>query len=449
METTEASNPTTSTSIEAAPRLTMAYLLKQGLRKFLSIEQGWVNTAVGLTRSPGTMLKEYIAGNRSAYMHPLSYLVLNSLMVFFAMQLFNLQEMLMSSDNYDFGASVTPMQIRSQAETSGFAFQNNNLTYIGLVIPLAFFLRWFFRKTGYNLAEMSVVALYTVSHAGLISILVMPVLLIWDLNALDYTIIGLSVSLSFFLYAAWSFFNRSIWAGIKTCFAYLFAYVTFIIIFSTVIVVFQLLVRNEIQNRESWHMDNTIELDQATKLRQLLAEGWDPNTTAGFSPLHQTVLQQRTNLMSHLVAFGADLEARDFQNNTPLLLALERQNWEAVNELVSLGASATPISDRGASVLIEALRLDNRELAFWAIENGVDVNAYAKDESRGTALILAAADDDLEMVQRLLDAGADPDMENRNGRTALDYADEQSVIDLLATVTTPAAPDSTQIGSVE
>ncbi len=425
------------------PRLTMTYLLREGIRKFLSVEQGWVTTATQLTLNPGKMLKKYIAGEREAYIHPLSYLVLNGLIIFFAMKLFNLQELMTSAEAFDFGADVKPMQIRSQEETSGYAFQNTNMTYVGLVIPFAIILRLFFRKTGYNLAEMSVVALYAVSHSGLLGILLMPTLLIWNYNLFTYTIIGVLISLSFFAYTAFTFFGRSLWAMIKTCCAYLGAYVTFIMVFATVIVVYQLVIKNEIQNRESWHLVNAIELNQPTKLRQLLAEGWDPNANPEFSPLHQAVLMDKPAMMSHLVSFGADLESRDFLDNTPLLLALERQKWDAVYELVSLGASATARSARGSSVLMEALRLDNRKLAEWALDNGVDVNAYVKHENRATALMLAAADNDLDMVQRLLGAGADPDVQNHFGRNALDYADEQPVIDLLAAVTTPALPDST------
>ncbi|MEM8487473.1 MAG: ankyrin repeat domain-containing protein [Bacteroidota bacterium] len=440
---------TIENSASDRPRLTVAYLLKEGLRKFLNMERGWVRTASQLTLNPGKMLRAYIDGDRTGYIHPLSYLVLNGLIIFSAMKVFNLEALMTSAEAFDFGAEVKPMQIRSQEETSGFAFENTNLTYVGLVIPFAIFLRLFFRKTGYNLAEMAVVALYAVSHSGLVGIMLLPTLGLFDYSLLTYTAIGMLLGLSYFAYMSFSFFGRRLWPMIKTWMAYIAAYITFIMVFSTVIVVYQLVIRNEIQNRESWHLGNAIELNQPTKLRQLLAEGWDPNATTGFTPLHQAVLAEQPALMSHLVSFGADLESRDYLENTPLLLALERQNWPAVYELVSLGASATAISARGSSVLMEALRLDNRKLAAWALENGADVNAYVPEENRATALMLAAADDDLDMVQRLLDAGADPDVRNRNGRNALNYAEEQPVIDLLAAVTTPVAPDTTLVGETE
>lgn len=431
------------------PRLTMGYLLKEGVRKFLSIERGWVNTARGLMVNPGSMLKDYIAGNRKAYVHPLSYLVLNGLIIFFTMKMFNLQELMTGGEAMDLGGDITPMQVRSQEETNGLAFSNTNLMYMGVVIPFAIILRLFFRKTGYNLAEFSVVALYSISHAGLLSLLVMPTFVYWQYNALTYAVVGLSIGLCYFGYVSFRFFGPGLWSIIKTMMAYIGAYITFIMIFATVIVVYQLLIRNDIQNRESWHLGNAVELDQSTKLRQLLAEGWDPNSTTQYTPLHQAVLMERPHMISHLVAFGADLEAKDFMENTPLLLALERQNWDAVYELVGHGASAKAVSARGSSVLMEALRLDNRKLAFWALEHGADVNAYVADANRATALMEAAHDDDLELVQRLLDAGADPNVQNQNGRTALDYADEQSVIDLLTSVTVPAAEDTDLVGEVE
>ena len=87
-------------------------------------------------------------------------------------------------------------------------------------------------------------------------------------------------------------------------------------------------------------------------------------------------------------------------------------------------------------MLIEAVRAERTDLVRWALEQGSDVNAVRPEKKHATALMTAAAKGDPVIVQLLLAAGADPNLPNHKGQTALDLAKGDEVRDLLQPVTT-------------
>ena len=83
----------------------------------------------------------------------------------------------------------------------------------------------------------------------------------------------------------------------------------------------------------------------------------------------------------------------------------------------------TGIANANEQQLLEAARAQNWTTLHSLLENGnIDVNATEADGA--TALIYASYRDELETVQRLLDAGADPDIANEYGITPLFLAME-------------------------
>ena len=64
------------------------------------------------------------------------------------------------------------------------------------------------------------------------------------------------------------------------------------------------------------------------------------------------------------------------------------------------------------------------------VENGTDINA--KDSDWGyTALIYAAEYVNLEIVQFLIESGADVNIKNNDGKTALDLAETEEIKEVL------------------
>ena len=67
----------------------------------------------------------------------------------------------------------------------------------------------------------------------------------------------------------------------------------------------------------------------------------------------------------------------------------------------------------------------------FRVECELRVPSKAQDDAQNTALITAVKAGDVEMVQRLLNLGADPDIESIENKTACGYARENGAEEIL------------------
>jgi ankyrin repeat protein len=95
---------------------------------------------------------------------------------------------------------------------------------------------------------------------------------------------------------------------------------------------------------------------------------------------------------------------------------------EIVRALISAGAPAKLTESSGINLLHWAAIANRPEVIPLLVEAGVSINA--KDESNFTPLMYAATIDfgNTESLNALLKAGADPNIRNADGRTALEQA---------------------------
>lgn len=120
-------------------------------------------------------------------------------------------------------------------------------------------------------------------------------------------------------------------------------------------------------------------------------EGGDINRADrdGWAPLHWAVVTANPKAAEALIALGANLNPRNEDNTTPV-------------------GMISPVADPDISVAL---------LRVFA-SGGADLNA--EDDYRETPLSFAAGfDSGMPMVRELLALGADPNMRQSNGRTAL------------------------------
>lgn len=120
-------------------------------------------------------------------------------------------------------------------------------------------------------------------------------------------------------------------------------------------------------------------------------------------------------MLSSKEAFS--LEGKDRSSGqTALAHAFSIQSMEVARMLVANGARTDVCDGRGNTLLMRALWESNIEMAHYALDLGVD--AHQASTSRDTPLMVAGAMDMIDIVQRLLDLGADPDIVDTTGLRA-------------------------------
>lgn len=141
-----------------------------------------------------------------------------------------------------------------------------------------------------------------------------------------------------------------------------------------------------------------------------------------------------------LASSGADLNTRDPKGRAPVHVAAFASEDEALRTLAEAGADMNALDGRGYDVVTIAAVADDPELMSLAIELGNDPGLVTSPYD-GTALIAAAHLGHVEVVERLIAAGAPLDHVNNLHWTAVMEAvvlgdggtNHQDVLDALLT----------------
>lgn len=156
----------------------------------------------------------------------------------------------------------------------------------------------------------------------------------------------------------------------------------------------------------------------------------------GLTPLMGAVQRDQAAAIEFLLAHGAGIEKGAPRGFTPLSLAIEEQQFDAAYALIEAGADVNapasthrltplmvvaselpPEADSMVRILQQHGPMDTARalLAHKAKLNAVDADGV-------TALMIAAAHDNSQMIALLIQAGADPHMRSAAGETARDIA---------------------------
>lgn len=135
------------------------------------------------------------------------------------------------------------------------------------------------------------------------------------------------------------------------------------------------------------------------------------------SALFRSAYAHNSSMARYLLARGAPVTYHDIKDRTALGEAIRSGDAELVGALVDHGARDTGWGKRPA--LPVAATLGMTDVVEALLQRGADPNA--RDHDSATALIRAAEHGNTGVVRALLAHGADPNMGDRKGRTALDY----------------------------
>jgi uncharacterized protein len=143
---------------------------------------------------------------------------------------------------------------------------------------------------------------------------------------------------------------------------------------------------------------------------ELVRQGTDVDKVEadGTSALHWAVHFGDAELVGALLAAGADATAANRYGMTPLQLAAINGDAAAIRALIHAGADPNAVLPEGETVLMTAARTGSPEALTVLLEHGARVDA--RDGWHGeTALIWAAVENHPDAVRVLVEHGADVD----------------------------------------
>jgi quinoprotein dehydrogenase-associated probable ABC transporter substrate-binding protein len=156
----------------------------------------------------------------------------------------------------------------------------------------------------------------------------------------------------------------------------------------------------------------------------------------GLTPLMGAVQRDQAPAIKFLLAHGAGIEMGAPRGFTPLSLAIEEQQFDAAYVLIGAGANvnASASTHRLTPLMVVASELPPEsdsmvrileqhgpmEIARALLAHKAKLNAV--DADGVTALMIAAAHDNSQMIALLVQAGANPHAKSAAGETARDIA---------------------------
>lgn len=175
------------------------------------------------------------------------------------------------------------------------------------------------------------------------------------------------------------------------------------------------------------------------QLHRLIKIGIDVDTCDehGTTALSFAALQGKTAAVKLLLEKGADTEKANLSGFTPLFRAAARGHVRDLRLLIQAGADLTARDNLGATILHSAARYGKTsvttEILTQRRKYGIDIEA--RDEKNRTPLLLAAAANTHGAMKKLIEAGADMDAHDEDGKGLMDHASQKNkpvLLELLA-----------------
>ena len=180
-----------------------------------------------------------------------------------------------------------------------------------------------------------------------------------------------------------------------------------------------------------------IEQGDADTVRRMLDKGLDINAYYNFktaTPLSCAIYNGKNEIMQLLLERGADVRGyvtstREYRVHSYFVQAAANGNLPLMEYLHNWGAPINSIQDvyardRRNALLSMPLGREGIAICRYLVEQGIDVNYRSND---GTTPLMyvshtyTSSEARHELLQILLDAGADPYRKDKSGHTAIDY----------------------------
>lgn len=169
-------------------------------------------------------------------------------------------------------------------------------------------------------------------------------------------------------------------------------------------------------------------------VRQLVEGGAEASciTAAVIPPMQETA--EHEEIMRYLFTHGTDVNHNEFDEGTMLMFSAGRGQLKYLQLYLDVGADINLASAvNGLTGLQCGVQVNNLEVVRFFVQSGADVNQRCHEDAPTstddpprtygeTALHFAASYADKEIIELLLEAGADKALPSAKIETPLDYA---------------------------
>ncbi|XP_067644879.1 transient receptor potential cation channel subfamily A member 1 [Eurosta solidaginis] len=146
------------------------------------------------------------------------------------------------------------------------------------------------------------------------------------------------------------------------------------------------------------------------------------------TPLHCAAMFDHPDIVEYLVTEGADINALDKEQRSPILLAASRSGWKTVHLLIRLGASIS-VKDASSRNVLHFVIMNGGRLPEFAEEvNKKQSHSQLvqllneKDDSGCSPLHYASRDGHIRSLENLISLGACINLKNNNNESPLHFA---------------------------
>jgi hypothetical protein len=301
--------PAVADTSPEAPRLTMGLVLRGVIERFFDVDKGWLRTVRELTLGPGAMIRRYVQGHRKVYANPFAYLVVGTAVSIMVQRAVGFQERMIATTS---GNTVdSPLQMEFANRFTDLISQNALYVSIGILVPLALLVRLLFRRSGYNLAECLVFALYSVGHLALLGLVLIPLYMLLPPSAAIQGIAGLTVAVIYTVFVAQGFFSGGfVGVAIKASVAYVMAFLIFFVVMMVVVLAYVIAVLVPTASGEGWDLVTATDYESIPVIEKLLDDGADIDMTLQRTALHAAAANGNLEIVELLIERGADVNLR-------------------------------------------------------------------------------------------------------------------------------------------
>ncbi len=141
-----------------------------------------------------------------------------------------------------------------------------------------------------------------------------------------------------------------------------------------------------------------------------------------WTPLMFAISTRNEELAHLLIKCGAKISTRDKNGFTPLHWAAQNGLFSIVEALLEKGAEINVKSKFGWTALMQACTFNYLKIASFLIDSGADINLKSNDGT--SALHIAASKGNTELVRLLLSRAANHQLANQDGNTPIMLAEK-------------------------